>query len=204
MANKPPLFFSHFINGEIPLYHHKFLWPQPALEPLLLQVRNQLQSPSPLLSSAWCNETAGGWAVQDRMQHTMYQLLVHYVLNQYLIKHIYIYTYIHIYRWTSDWNWGLYKINLGLCWGSRFWLWGSPPLVIPRCCHGCLAWYFILWRWAGGEIVNPHENSSIVLISFPHDPMMDPTPCAGLQDDSGAGELHLLWRPLSAIGRTFG
>ena len=77
--------------------------------------------------------------------------------------------YIYIYIWTSDWNWGLYKINLGLCWGSRFWLWGSPSLVITRCCHGCLAWYFILWRWARGEIVNPHENISIVLISFPHD-----------------------------------
>ena len=94
--------------------------------------------------------------------------------------YIYIYTYIriynHLYIWTSDWNWGLCKINLGLCWGSRFWLWGSPSLVIIRCCHGCLAWYFILWRRGGGEIVNPHENISIVLISFPHDPMMDPNP----------------------------
>ena len=50
----------------------------------------------------------------------------------------------------------------------------------------------------------PMRIVQLFLISFPHDPMMDPTPCAGLQDDSGAGELHLLWRPLSAIGRTFG
>ena len=60
--------------------------PQPALESLLLQVRNQLQSPSPLLSLAW-SETAGGWAACNI--HTMYQLCVHICT--------YIYWYIYIY-----------------------------------------------------------------------------------------------------------
>ena len=105
--------------------------------------------------------------------YTIYMYTI-YIYIYICFKHIII--YYHTLIWTSDWNWGLYKINLGLCWGSRFWLWGSPSLVIPRCCHGCLAWYFILWRWAGGEIANPHENISIILISFPHDPMMDPNP----------------------------
>ena len=74
-------------------------YPLPALESLLLQVRNQLQSPSPLLSLARWSETAGGWAAcNSRQQNATYIQCINFV---YIYVRIYIYIFVTYTMHTS-------------------------------------------------------------------------------------------------------
>ena len=140
----------------------------------------------------------------------LYIIYIH-VCKLFIHMYIYIYIFIRTYAYIIIY---IYELPIGTGDSAKsIWVFAGVADSGSGVAHRW--WSFVaamgVWHDISSSEDEEEEKLSIPMRIFQlfwyHSPMIPwwiQTPCAGLHDDSGAGELHLLWRPLSAIGRTFG